>query len=88
MNSVLWTRTAGKQLEKIPLNHKKQILAGVDLLVSTWPNSTNVKDLKDMPGYRLRVGIYRIFFVTDENGELCVLKITQVRKRDDRTYKH
>jgi mRNA-degrading endonuclease RelE of RelBE toxin-antitoxin system len=47
-----------------------------------------VKDLQDMPGYRLRVGIYRIFFVTDEDGELCVLKITKVRKRDDRTYKH
>jgi len=41
-----------------------------------------------MPGYRLRVGDYRIFFVAGEDGDLNILKITQVSKRDDRTYKH
>ena len=88
MNAIFWTRTAEKQLAKIPQSHKAQILAGVDRLASTWPRSSNVKDLANMPGYRLRVGDYRIFFVADEDGGLNVLKITQVRKRDDRTYQH
>jgi len=88
MNTVLWTRTAEKQLEKIPQKYKIQILAGVDRLASTWPQSSNVRDLANIPGYRLRIGDYRIFFVAAEDGELNILKITQVRKRDDRTYKH
>ena len=49
---------------------------------------TRTKDLANMPGYRLRVGDYRIFFVAGEDGDLNILKITQVSKRDDRTYKH
>jgi mRNA-degrading endonuclease RelE of RelBE toxin-antitoxin system len=88
MNTVLWTRIAEKQLEKIPQKYKVQILIGVDRLASTWPRTSQVKSLVNRPGYRLRVGDYRIFFVVNEAGELSVLKITQVRKRDDHTYRH
>ena len=67
--------------------NKVQILAGVERLASTWPRSTNVRELVNMPGYRLRIGDYRVLFVAGKDGGLNVLKITQVRKRDDRTYK-
>ena len=87
MNTVFWAATAEKQLGKIPQKNKVQILAGVDRLASTWPQSTNVKELVNIPGYRLRIGDYRVLFVADKEGELNVLQITQVRKRDDRTYK-
>lgn len=88
MNTVIWTRNAEKQFNKCPLKIKAQILAGIDRLAETWPNSVNVKDLVDMPGYRLRIGAYRIFFLATDDGRMTVLQITQVRKRDDQTYKH
>ncbi|MCL2029722.1 MAG: type II toxin-antitoxin system RelE/ParE family toxin [Deltaproteobacteria bacterium] len=88
MNTVLWTRTAEKQLASIPQKSKTQILTGVDRLAFTWPRSSNVKALANIPGYRLRVGDYRVLFVVGEDGGLTVLTITQVRKRDDRTYRH
>jgi len=87
MSLILWSSTAEKQLAKIPKKYIVQILAGLDRLASTWPRSRNVKELTNMPGYRLRVGDYRVFFVAGRDGELQVIKITQVRKRDDHTYR-
>jgi len=87
MNLILWSATAEKQLEKLPKKYIIQILAGLDRLASTWPRSRNVKELTNRPGYRLRVGDYRVLFVTDRDGELQIIKITQVRKRDDHTYR-
>lgn len=45
----------------------------------------NVKALADHEyGYRLRVGNYRVFFEFD--GAIRVVKVEEVRKRDERTY--
>jgi mRNA interferase RelE/StbE len=35
-------------------------------------------------GYRLRVGIYRVFF--DFDGAVRIVSIEEVKKRDERTY--
>ncbi|MHB1353347.1 MAG: type II toxin-antitoxin system RelE family toxin [Thiobacillus sp.] len=46
----------------------------------------NVKTLTDHAyGYRLRVGNYRVFF-DFMGGDVCIVSIEEVRKRDERTY--
>jgi mRNA-degrading endonuclease RelE of RelBE toxin-antitoxin system len=45
----------------------------------------NVKTLTNHEyGYRLRVGNYRVFF--DFDGEVRIVSIEEVRRRDERTY--
>lgn len=88
MTEAKWARKAEKQLAKLSLKIKAQILAGVDSLVTSWPSASNVKALVNRPEYRLRVGEYRVFFVATDEGQVTILNILQVRKRDDQTYKH
>ena len=45
----------------------------------------NVKSLTNHEyGYRLRVGDHRVFF--DYDGDVRIVSIEEVRKRDERTY--
>ena len=52
--------------------------------LKNWPDCQNVKALKDRNDYRLRVGRYRVFF--EVLISLKIVKIVEVKKRDDRTY--
>lgn len=48
-------------------------------------SARNVKVLSNHAyGYRLRVGHYRVLF--DYDGAVHVVRIEEVRKRDERTY--
>lgn len=85
MNSIDWTKKAVKQLRKISRPQQPVILSAVDALAD-WPNTANVKKLTNHAyPYRLRVGNYRVFFST-ENGDVCIIKIEEVKKRDEQTY--
>jgi mRNA-degrading endonuclease RelE of RelBE toxin-antitoxin system len=45
----------------------------------------SVKALTDHEyGFRLRVGNYRVFF--DFDGEIRIVSVEEVRRRDERTY--
>ena len=83
MYSIEWTRRALKQLKQIQLQRQKQIVIAVRAL-ENWPDCRNVKALTNQPGYRLRVGAYRVLFEVEH--ELKIVEIEEVRKRDDRTY--
>lgn len=50
-----------------------------------WPKVEQVKALKGKPGYRLRVGRYRVLF-TIHAGIPLIVRIEEVKKRDDHTY--
>ena len=50
-----------------------------------WPNVEQVKALKGKPGYRLRVGRYRVLF-TVHAGIPLIVRIEAVKKRDEYTY--
>lgn len=53
--------------------------------LSCRPKARNVKGLKNHPyPYRLRVGRYRVFFSVEM--DLRVLKVEEVKKRNERTY--
>lgn len=84
MNSVLWTRKAVKQLLRLHSQHQRQVRDAVSAL-EYMPDVANVKTLVNhSKGYRLRAGNYRVLF--DWDGEIHVISIQEVKKRDERTY--
>jgi len=63
---------------------EKTIVLAVGEL-SGFPQCVNVKRLSNHPyEYRLRVGRYRIFF--DFHSQVRIIRIEEVKKRDERTY--
>lgn len=83
MYSIEWTRRALKQLKRLPQQCQKQIVLAVGDL-RNWPECKHVKALQNRPGYRLRVGRYRVLF--DVEKALHIIEIEEVKKRDERTY--
>jgi mRNA-degrading endonuclease RelE of RelBE toxin-antitoxin system len=84
MYCIDWKAKALKQLEKIDRQAREDIRGAVGRL-SDWPNVQQVKKLVNHDcDYRLRVGNYRVIF--DVLDAVRIIKIEEVKKRDDRTY--
>ncbi|WP_175972127.1 type II toxin-antitoxin system RelE family toxin [Burkholderia sp. BCC0322] len=84
MNSIKWTPKAAKQLRKLDRQNQVMIRDSV-ITLETMPNCQNVKSLTNhQSGYRLRIGNYQVLFNWD--GEIKVVEIEEVKKRDERTY--
>ncbi len=84
MNKITWSNKALKQLRKLNKPDQNTIWDAVDEL-TTMPSSRNVKALTNHEHqYRQRIGNYRVFF--DFDGTLRIVKIEEVKKRDERTY--
>ena len=68
MVRIEWTKSATKDLRKIPAIEKVRILVAVERLAG-WPVEGDVKAMKGKPGgrYRLRVGEYRVIFEVKDN---------------------
>jgi mRNA-degrading endonuclease RelE of RelBE toxin-antitoxin system len=57
----------------------------VENKLSAFPDCASVKKLTDHKySYRLRIGNYRVFFEFD--GEIRIIEIEEVKKRDEHTY--
>lgn len=81
---IMWLERARKQFLKIPEDYQVKIAESVSKLAD-WPNRRlDIKALQGRPGYRLRVGKYRVIF--EAFNALRVLEIEEVKKRDERTY--
>ena len=85
MNVINWTKKARKQLGPVPRRDVERIIEAVESLAK-WPDVSNIKALSDRDDYRLRVGRYRVFFTVTPGGEVTVILIEEVKKRDERTY--
>ena len=84
MFAIQWEKKALKQLKRIKKNDRISISQSVKALKG-WPNCQNIKALKNHQyQYRLRSGRYRIFFEIEDI--LKIVKIEEVKKRDERTY--
>lgn len=84
MNTVQWSTLALRQIRRLPNLVRWQIVEAVDDL-KNMPNCRHVKALKDHRyGYRRRVGQYRLLF--DWDGDVHIVSIEEVRKRDEHTY--
>ena len=86
MNEIFWHNHARKQMKKIPKQYRESILKCVDQL-EAFPKCKHldITELKNHPfGYRMRVGRYRVIF--DYAKAIKIIKIQEVKKRDERTY--
>jgi len=84
MSNIEWTTKALRQARKLPLVEQGNIADAVATL-RNWPHVEQVKALVGKPGYRLRVGRYRVLF-TIHAGIPLVVRIEEVKKRDEHTY--
>ncbi|MHB0975141.1 MAG: type II toxin-antitoxin system RelE family toxin [Thiobacillus sp.] len=86
MNTINWKPKALKQMRKISAQAGAAIRKSVNAELIDLSAARNVKALTDHAyGYRLRVGNYRVFF-DFMGGDVCIVSIEEVRKRDERTY--
>lgn len=86
MNTINWKPKALKQMRKISAQAGEAIRKSVNAELIDLSAARNVKALTDHAyGYRLRVGNYRVFF-DFMGGDVCIVSIEEVRKRDERTY--
>jgi mRNA interferase RelE/StbE len=77
-------KKAKRQLAKVPIKYRLAITDATRTLVN-FPECKNVKPLKNhMYDFRLRVGRYRVFF--DFDGQIKIIAIQKVKKRNERTY--
>ena len=85
MNKVEWKRKALKQINKFDYQYRVKIFDAVEEL-SDLNTCSNIKRLTNHKyDYRLRVGSFRVFFDLID-GEVTVVEIQEVKKRDERTY--
>ena len=84
MSRIEWTTKALRQARKLPPSEQGKIADAVEVL-QDWPNVEQVIALQGKPGYRLRVGRYRVLF-TVHAGNPLVLRIEEVKKRNEHTY--
>jgi len=84
MYEVLWEKNAFKQLLAIRHDHRKPITDAAARL-QKWLACTGVKRLAGHQYvYRLRVGRYRVLF--DVEAAVRIIRIEEVKKRDEHTY--
>lgn len=85
MYIIDWKNRAQKQLAKIDGREIRENIFDAVQKLSDFPDVEQVKKLTNHKyHYRLRVGRYRIFF--DVLDAIKIIKIEEVKKRDDRTY--
>jgi mRNA interferase RelE/StbE len=81
VKTIVYSPRAARQLDKLPLDARAQIEDGLSKYAIA--GDGDVKQLKDRPGLRLRIGRYRVIFSEDQTTILAI----EVLKRDSNTYK-
>lgn len=80
MYKVIFKKIAIKQLSRVPTIYREQITLQIHkLAVSPDYKDLDVKKLSGMPGFRLRVGIWRIIF--DKDNFLKIIAIQNIGPR-------
>lgn len=76
MHSIEYSREATKALAKMPRNVRELVRAKIEGLARDPFGAANVKQLVGQPGYRLRVGDWRVIYDVDAGRVLVrVLRI-------------
>lgn len=81
MKTIVYTTAAAKDLDGLPLEVRSDIEDALDVYAQS--GRGDVKALQGVPGYRLRVGRYRVLFAEDR---VTILAIS-ISKRETTTYR-
>ena len=81
MYKIIFSKKADKALRKMPRNIALNISKKIKELADNPHKMRNIKELTNHPGYRLRVGDWRIVYTVHEN-ELLV-HIVNVKSRGE-----
>jgi mRNA interferase RelE/StbE len=79
MHSVEYTRDALKALIRMPRTTRELIRAKVEALAVAPAEAQNVKKLVGRPGYRLRVGDWRVIY--DIEAGRLVVRVLEIGAR-------
>ena len=80
MYNVLLTKTARKQLEKLPNQVAEKLLEVIEMLADD-PRPVGCKKLRGREGFRVRQGDYRIIYDIFEN--VLVVEVIAIGHRKD-----
>ena len=87
MNNIEWSAKAVRQLRKIADKRERQSIYAEVQQLANWPDCPgDIKRLQGRHDYRLRIGGHRVIFEIDQSGTPIIVTITQVEKRNERTY--
>jgi len=81
MYKIVITKTALKNLKKIPKNIAINIKNKIYLLSTDPYNKGGIKKLKGREGYRFRVGDYRVIYEIQNN--ILVIKVINIKSRGE-----
>lgn len=81
MKTIVLTAAAAKQFDALPTDAQRQISAGLDLYATT--GQGDIKALQGQPGFRLRLGRYRVLFSDDGKTILAFY----IGRRETTTYR-
>lgn len=72
MKTVTYTKAAARALARMPVNVARTIRGKIKQYASDPASlANNVKKLQSRPGYRLRIGDWRVIF--DEDGKVIAI---------------
>jgi len=75
MYELIYSQTAAKQFQKLDRILQQRILIALERL-RIRPESCDIKKLTGMPGYRFRVGDYRVIFdIEEQKVHILILQI-------------
>ena len=79
MYSVEYTRDAAKTLARLPRNTRELIRSKVEAMAAAPTDAQYVKKLVGRPGYRLRVGDWRVIY--DIEAGRLVVRVLEIGAR-------
>lgn len=79
MHSIEFTREAKKALKAMPRNVRELVESKIETLARDPFGAANVKKLIGQPGYRLRVGDWRVIY--DVDAGRVVVRVLRVAPR-------
>ena len=82
MYRILFTKSADKVLRKLPRDIAQRIRERLDhIAVDPYARHPNVTKLQNRPGYRLRVGDWRVIYEIE--GEELIILVLRIGSRGE-----
>lgn len=70
MKTIIFTTAAARDFDALPVDVQQQVMAGLSRFAIT--GEGDVTKLKDRPGFRLRIGRYRVIYNEDRTSILAI----------------